>query len=297
MKMLTTIRAASLATLAGAAISLPVLAQASDANRGYYNPGQECRKQEGNARVVGGLLGAVAGGIIGSQVSGNGARTEGSAVGAVIGGLTGAGLGDKSVDCDKRRRQSYNTTYYNGQTYGRSAPVGYTRTVTNSRTYGGQTYGGQTYGSQTYGRSAPVGYSRTVSQGRVYGGQTYRTAPVTHRRTVTHSRRVYSPSRPVSHNRVYRPAHSSPHYNGYRNNGYRNNRGYNNRGYGQNHNSYAQLDDVRRRLRNLRQESKSLTHQLQSQYDYRTQNRSNWVNKEIRRLEDKKRRLNRRARH
>jgi len=133
-----------------------------------------------------------------------------------------------------------------------------------------------------------------VNQGRVYGGQTYRTAPVTHRRTVTHSRRVYSPAHTVPHNRTYRPAHSAPHYNGYRNNSYRNNRGYNSRGHGQNTNTYAQLEDVRLRLRNLRQERKSLTHQLQSQYDYRTQNRRNWVNKEIRRLERKKRRLNRR---
>ncbi|MBL4853368.1 MAG: glycine zipper 2TM domain-containing protein [Robiginitomaculum sp.] len=223
MKMLTTLRAASIATFAGAAISLPVLAQATDVNRGYYNPGQECRKKEGDAKLVGGLLGAVAGGVFGSQVAGNGARTEGSAIGAVLGGLAGAGIGDKSVDCDKRRRQSTNTTYYNGQTYGRSAPVRYSRTVT-----------------------------RRVSQ----------------------------------------PAYSSPRYDRYRNNGYRNNRGYNNRGY--NNNSYAQLEDVRHRLRKLRREDKRLDHQLQHSYDYRLQNRSDWVHKEIKRLERKKRRLNRR---
>ncbi len=241
MKMLTTLRAATIATLAGAAISLPVLAQASDVNRGYYNPGQECRKKEGDAKLIGGLLGAVAGGVLGSQVAGNGARTEGSAVGAVLGGLAGVGLGDESVDCDKRRRARSNTTYYNGQTYGRSTPVGYTRAVTQ--------------------------------------------------------RRVYSPTRTAPHNRAYRPARTSPHYNGYRNNGYRNNRGYNNRGYnnGYNNNStYAQLEDVRYRLRDLRQENKRLVHQLQSRYDYRTQNRSDWVHKEIKRLERKKRRLNRR---
>jgi len=247
MKILTTLRAATLkaivgATVAGAAISLPVLAQASDANR-YYNPGQECRKQEGDAKLVGGLLGAVAGGVLGSQVSGNGARTEGSVIGALLGGLAGAGIADESVDCNKKRRQRNTSTYYSGQTYGRSAPVRYTRTVTRDRTY--------------------------------------------------------NPTRRVRHSRAYSP----------RNNGYRNNRGYNNHvhnnncrhdGYGsynRSNNTYAQLEDVRYRLHDLRKESKRLTHQLHGRYDDRTQNRSDWVNKEIRRLERKKRRLNRRLRH
>lgn len=135
MKMLTTLRAASLATLAGAAISLPTLAQASDYNRGYYDPGQKCRSQENDAQLVGGLLGAVVGGVAGSQVSGNGARTEGSVVGAVLGGLAGAAIGDESVDCDKKRERRYNNTYYSGQTYGRTAPVVYDRTVTTRRVY------------------------------------------------------------------------------------------------------------------------------------------------------------------
>ena len=34
-------------------------------------------------QLLGGLIGATAGGVFGSQVSGNGARTEGSAIGAV----------------------------------------------------------------------------------------------------------------------------------------------------------------------------------------------------------------------
>jgi hypothetical protein len=42
-----------------------------------------------NSAVAGGVIGALAGAILGSQVAGHGARTEGS----VIGGLAGAGLG------------------------------------------------------------------------------------------------------------------------------------------------------------------------------------------------------------
>jgi hypothetical protein len=42
-----------------------------------------------NSAVAGGVIGALAGAILGSQVAGHGARTEGS----VLGGLAGAGLG------------------------------------------------------------------------------------------------------------------------------------------------------------------------------------------------------------
>ncbi|PHQ59966.1 MAG: hypothetical protein COC03_03705 [Robiginitomaculum sp.] len=135
MKMLTTLRAATLATLAGAAISLPTLAQATDNNRGYYDPGQKCRSQENDAQLIGGLLGAVVGGVAGSQVSGNGARTEGSIIGAVLGGIAGAAIGDESVDCDKRRRVGYSNTNttYSGQTYGRTVPIVYGGTVATRR--------------------------------------------------------------------------------------------------------------------------------------------------------------------
>ncbi len=134
MKMLTTLRAATFATLAGAAISLPVVAQATDYNRGYYDPNQKCRSNENDAQLVGGLLGAVVGGVAGSQVAENGARTEGSVIGAVLGGLAGAAIGDESVDCDKKRNRRYNAPY-SGQTYGRQAPVIYDRTVTTRRIY------------------------------------------------------------------------------------------------------------------------------------------------------------------
>jgi len=136
MKMLTTLRAATFATLAGAAISLPILALANDYNNGYNDRGQKCRSQENDAQLIGGLLGAVVGGVAGSQVSGNGARTEGSVIGAVLGGIAGAAIGDESVDCDKRRRARYSNTTYNGQVYGRTAPIIY-RSTTTRRVYQG----------------------------------------------------------------------------------------------------------------------------------------------------------------
>lgn len=122
MKMLNTLRAATLATLAGAAFSLPNLAQADD-YYGYQDPNQKCRNKESDAQIVGGLLGAVVGGVVGSQIAGDGQRTEGSAIGAVLGAAAGASLGDESVDCDKRRaerrRAGYDTDYYNGYRYQR----------------------------------------------------------------------------------------------------------------------------------------------------------------------------------
>lgn len=229
MKMLTTLRASAFATLAGAAISLPALAQATDYNnRGYYDPGQECRSQENDAQLVGGLLGAVVGGVAGSQVSGNGARTEGSVIGAVLGGIAGAAIGDESVDCDKKRNRHYNTTY-SGQTYGRRAPVVTTRRVVQ-----------------------PVRYNNGYQNNRYQN-------------------------------------------NGYRNNGYRNN-GYNNVSYGRHNELRAQLDDVRYRLQDLREQDRQLERRLRWDYRPRLAQKRDWVCNEIERLERKKRRLKKRLR-
>ena len=135
MKTITTLRSAALATFAVAAVSLPTLAQATDYRNGYYNPNAECKAKENDAQLIGGLLGAIAGGVIGSQVSGNGARTEGSAIGVVLGGLAGAGLGDESVECGNRRYRNNrnNTRNYSGRTYGQTRPIVQTRTVTTRR--------------------------------------------------------------------------------------------------------------------------------------------------------------------
>jgi uncharacterized protein YcfJ len=145
MKTLNTFRAATLATFALAAVSLPTLAQATD-NYRVYDSAADCRADENDARLVGGIVGAVLGGVVGSQVSGNGARTEGSAIGAVVGGLAGAGIGDESVDCNKRRQEAR----YNGQTYGTS-----TRTVyrdTGYRDSGHTTVRHDDYGYRNHGQ-------------------------------------------------------------------------------------------------------------------------------------------------
>lgn len=149
MKTLNTLRRAATtslkATFTVAALSLPVLALPSLAHAGDYRAAhnghgdtysqgngystrKSCNGRENDAKLTGGIIGAVLGGVIGSQVSGNGARTEGSAIGAVLGGLAGAGIGDESVNCRKERTDNYryndrNNNRYSGNTYGTSGRV------------------------------------------------------------------------------------------------------------------------------------------------------------------------------
>ena len=90
----------------------PMVASAHD--NGYSHSHQNNNK--GDRQLVGGAIGAVLGGVIGSQVSGNGARTEGSVLGAVVGGLAGAAIAGNS-----NGNTRYTSHYNNGGYY--SAPV------------------------------------------------------------------------------------------------------------------------------------------------------------------------------
>jgi len=66
-----------------------------------------------SSAVTGGLLGAIAGGVLGSNVAGRGDRTEGTVLGAVVGGGLGAAVGhaNDKYKCDRRGAYySYNDT-------------------------------------------------------------------------------------------------------------------------------------------------------------------------------------------
>ena len=61
---------------------------------------EECRdrvgggqRRDGNGNVIGGLLGAAAGGLIGNRIAGRGDRLGGSLIGAGVGGLAGLAIG------------------------------------------------------------------------------------------------------------------------------------------------------------------------------------------------------------
>lgn len=70
---------------------------------GYYEP-----RRGPDGRIVGGVLGAVAGGIAGNRLA-DGNRTAGTLIGAGLGGLAGAAIGD-AVDND-RDRYRYGYSY------------------------------------------------------------------------------------------------------------------------------------------------------------------------------------------
>lgn len=101
---------------------------------GAYN--DPCRGKKTTNTVAGGLIGALAGAALGSNVAARNARTEGAVLGAVVGGALGANIGKSTAKCDDtgyyysydqtipyqesdydRRARSgrYDYTYYNNQ--------------------------------------------------------------------------------------------------------------------------------------------------------------------------------------
>jgi len=78
-------------------------------NAGYTAP----IKCNNNSAVTAGLLGAIAGGVLGSNVAGRGDRTEGAVLGGLVGGGLGAAVGhaNDKYKCDQQGAYwSYNDT-------------------------------------------------------------------------------------------------------------------------------------------------------------------------------------------
>jgi len=118
MVHLNTKKTLAAVALAAATFATPALAHAGNYSTTSYKNDCATNTQD---QAVAGAIGAVLGGVLGSQVSGNGARTEGSVLGAVLGGVAGAAIADGNNDCDKIRSGStYRTTTNSG--YNR-APV------------------------------------------------------------------------------------------------------------------------------------------------------------------------------
>lgn len=88
----------------------------------YVDP---CARTRNNDKVAGGLIGALAGAALGSNVAAHGRRTEGSVLGAVVGGVVGANVGAAAAKarCDEAGYY-YNyadTVPYRESRYARSA--------------------------------------------------------------------------------------------------------------------------------------------------------------------------------
>lgn len=175
------------------ALAVPVLLLPASALAGNYtgsNAHEACKRDEDKRQVVGAAIGAVAGGVFGSQVSGRGARTEGSAIGAVIGGLAGAGIADKSVDCDPvyapQTSSIYPTSTYSSSSYSTGS---YPSTSYQSPTYSsGTAYSsGPYYQDQVTVSNHPVYSDPTYGAGTVQYGTTYSTATVSYPPTSGHT--------------------------------------------------------------------------------------------------------------
>jgi len=178
----------STTAIAAISLGLPALAQAQSYHQGApYNAHEVCKKNEDKRQIVGGLAGAVLGGIVGSQVSANGARTEGSAIGAVVGGLAGAGIADKIVDCDPvypERPVSYGSTY-------------------PSQTHHTTTVSQPVYQDQVTYSSHPVYSQPSYGAGAVNYGTTYNTGSVTYPPYTSQPAQSYTVSSPTYANPTY----------------------------------------------------------------------------------------------
>ena len=87
----------------------------SDVGYTDYNApyrGSPCEQRRGDRQLAGGVIGALAGAAIGSNIGGHGARTEGAVLGAVAGGVIGANIGRSTARCDTSGYYySYEQTY------------------------------------------------------------------------------------------------------------------------------------------------------------------------------------------
>lgn len=156
---------------------LPIVAQAQStySNSGYAH--QACKNKEDNRQILGGLAGAVVGGVFGSQVSGNGARTEGSAIGAVLGGLAGAGIADKTIDCDPVYETQPYPSYGSTSSYPASYPsYGSTTSYPATSSYPVNTV----YTDQVTYSNHPVYSDPNYGTGAVTNGTTYSTGTVSY---------------------------------------------------------------------------------------------------------------------
>ena len=121
MSIHTKIAKTTAATVAGvmalsAVAMVPSFAQAQGAydNGGYYY--DPCKRDKTNRATVGGVIGALAGAAIGSNVAARGVRTEGAVLGGAVGAVGGAMVGNRSAACDPgyAPRRSY---YREGPAY------------------------------------------------------------------------------------------------------------------------------------------------------------------------------------
>jgi hypothetical protein len=172
----------TLASLAGvmaltSVAAVPSFAQAQQYGGSYYDP---CKRDQTNRGTVGGVLGALAGAAIGSNVAARKNRTEGALLGGAVGAVGGAVVGNNSAAC---RSGDYRSGYYDSQPSGysdRSYDRGYQPNYDSSRydrsrysddrySYGDRGYGGGGYSeSYTVSDRPPSTDGCTLAESPIY---------------------------------------------------------------------------------------------------------------------------------
>jgi hypothetical protein len=93
----------------GLAAPQAALAQSSayDSQSGtYYDP---CRRDKTQREIAGGLLGAIGGAVLGSNLAHGGGRGGAAVAGGALGGLAGAGIGGATAACDSAAPAYYDS--------------------------------------------------------------------------------------------------------------------------------------------------------------------------------------------
>lgn len=112
-----------------ATVALPGVASAQS-----YDPCREQVRQQANkGTIVGGLVGALAGG----GVAAKGAKTEGALLGGAVGAVAGHEIGKRNAKCDRYRpapRAAYRDNNYQRSSYSSSSNCRWVKDSYNGRT-------------------------------------------------------------------------------------------------------------------------------------------------------------------
>lgn len=112
-----------------ATVALPGVASAQS-----YDPCREQVRQQANkGTIVGGLVGALAGG----GVAAKGAKTEGALLGGAVGAVAGHEIGKRNAKCDRYRpapRAAYRDNNYQRSNYAGSSNCRWVKDSYNGRT-------------------------------------------------------------------------------------------------------------------------------------------------------------------
>lgn len=121
MAKLKLTRSIAAALLGTAVLGAPITSYAQDF-RSVSQNFNNCRVDNRNNQIAGGVFGAVAGGLLGSQLSGRNARTGSTIAGASLGAITGSALGGTVRNCNIQPR-TVSSGFTSGNTVFAAPPV------------------------------------------------------------------------------------------------------------------------------------------------------------------------------